>query len=517
MTEWIVDIGTGFENVLKFGVFVAALLGVIVGIVVGVIPGLGPAVAISLAIPLTYSQGALSAISFMLGCYKGGTYGGSISAILINTPGTPAAAATVLDGYPLAQQGKAGKALNLALYASVFGDAFAIFILCGMAEIIAGVALKFGPAELFSLMLFALTIIAALSGKSLLKGILGGVFGMMAATVGMDSVTGLPRFTFDLIALDDGFAIIPMVIGMFAVTEVFNQVERRIATENASLLPVSADPADNRVSLKELARCLPIFVQSSILGVGIGALPGTGATTAAYLSYGMAQKRSKHPEEFGQGTMEGLAAAESGNNAVCGGALIPMLTLGIPGDVVTAILMSALMVHGIHTGPLIFQEHRIFVFSLFAMLLISIFMLFFIGKVAIAGCRKLASLPQAVVMPIVLLLCAAGSYSTNYAMSDIWMMLGFGIFGYLLIKLEIPLPPFVIAFVLCPQLEQSLRRALLLSRGSFDIFATRPISAAFLLLAVFSAISIARGQRKKRPEIHEPGADGKGQGMEEGR
>jgi putative tricarboxylic transport membrane protein len=497
MLEWLVDIGAGFGSVIQLSVFLAALLGVIIGVVVGVIPGLGPAVAISISIPLTYSLGALTAISFMLGCYKGGTYGGSISAILLNTPGTPAAAATVLDGYPMAKQGKPGKALGIALYASVFGDAFSIFILCVMAELIAKVALKFGPAELFSLMLFALTIIAALSSRSLLKGLLGGALGLLAATVGMDSVTGLPRFTFDIMALDDGFTIIPMVIGMFAVTEVFNQVEQRVISKNTTLLPISPDPGDRWVSFKDLKRCFPVFLQSSVLGVGIGALPGTGSTTAAYLSYGLAQKRSKKPEEFGHGAIEGLAAAESGNNAVCGGALIPMLTLGIPGDVVTAILMSALMVHGIHTGPLIFQDHRAFVFSLFAMLLISIFMLYFVGRVAIIGCRGLAKMSPTVVMPIVLLLCAAGSYSTTYSMSDIWMMLAFAVVGYLMLKLEIPLPPFVIAYVLGPMVEQSLRRALMLSRGSAEIFFTRPISVFFLLLALVSAISIARGARKR--------------------
>lgn len=483
MLSWFSDLGNGFLQVMHVAVFVAAFLGVVVGVVIGVIPGLGPAVAISLAIPITYGLGPLVAISFMLGIYKGGTYGGSISAILINTPGTPAAAATVLDGYPLARQGKAGKALNLALYASVVGDAVGILVLCVIAQPLAAIALKFGPTELFALLLFALTVIATLSGKSLLKGFIAAGFGIAISTVGLDPIAGMPRMTFDLLVLDDGFQIIPMVIGLFAVAEVLTQAEKVVRDSGGALLPAPAHPSDSRVSLAELKRAMPFFLQSSAIGTGIGALPGTGSTTAAYLCYGMAQKRSREPEQFGKGSMDGLAAAESGNNAVCGGALIPMMTLGIPGDVVTAILMGALMLHGIHVGPLIFQDHREFVFSLFGMLLVSVLMLLVVGKLAILAFRRLADMPQAIIMPIVMLLCVIGAYSTNYAMSDIWMMLGFGVLGYAMNKLEIPLPPFIIAFVLAPQWEQSLRLALLLSRGEFSVFVTSPISLGFLLLA----------------------------------
>ncbi|MCL1940096.1 MAG: tripartite tricarboxylate transporter permease [Desulfovibrionaceae bacterium] len=497
MLAWLLDLGAGIGNAMELSIFAAAFLGVIVGVVIGVIPGLGPAVAISLSIPLTYTLGPATAIAFMLGIYKGGTYGGSISAILINTPGTPAAAATVLDGYPMAKQGKAGKALGIALYASVFGDAFSILILCVLAEPIARAALRFGPTELFSLLLFALTIVASLSGKNLIKGLIAAALGLAVCMVGMDAMTGIPRLTFGILALDDGFSIVPMVIGMFAVTEVINQAESRSVSAGGALLPTSDNPDDNRVSWKDFKRCLPIFAQSSLVGVGIGALPGTGSTTAAYLSYGMAQKRSKHPEEFGKGSIEGLAAAESGNNAVCGGALIPMLTLGIPGDVVTAILMSALIVHGVHIGPMIFNEHRVFVFTLFGMLIVSILMLYLVGLVAIRGCRKLATMPHSLVMPIVLLLCVVGSYAVSYSMTDVWMMLGFGVLGYAMNKLEIPLPPFIIAFVLGPMLEQSLRRALILSRGDYSIFVTHPISLGFLALAVFSVWGIVRGARKK--------------------
>lgn len=497
MMDWLVDMGTGIASVFHLAVFVAALCGVVLGIIIGIIPGLGPAVAISLAIPLTYSFGPVASIALMLGVYKGGTYGGSISAILINTPGTPAAAATVLDGYPLALQGKAGKALNMALYASVFGDALSVLLLCVVAQPVAAIALKFGPAELASLLLFALTIIAAIAGKSLLKGISAAFLGLAACTMGLDPVAGLPRYTFGFVSLEDGFQIIPMVIGMFAVAEVLAQSEKPSSHTDGALLPPAKAPTDNFVTWSELKTVLPIFGISSCIGAGIGALPGTGSTTAAYMSYGIAQKRSKHPELFGKGSLDGLAAAESGNNAVCGGALIPMLTLGIPGDVVTAILMGALMVHGIHVGPLIFTDHRAFIFGLFGVMFISVFMLLLVGWGAVMGSRRLADMPQAIVMPIVMLLCVIGSYATNYSMLDIWMMFSFGLLGYVMNKLEIPLPPFIIAFVLGRQLEQSIRQALLLSRGDFMVFITHPISCGFLILTAIFLIQIVRGRRKR--------------------
>ncbi len=506
MIEWFADLSGGISQVFALTVFLAALVGVTLGVVIGVIPGLGPAVAISLAIPLTYNLGPLAAISMMLGIYKGGTYGGSISAIMINTPGTPASAASVLDGYPMARAGKSGKALNIALYGSVIGDAVSIMALCVIAQPMAAIALKFGPTELFALLVFAMTIIAGLSGDSLLRGLIAAALGLAFATVGIDPMVGMPRFTFDQLFLDDGFPIIPMVIGMFAMTEVMTQAEKLVTRAGGALLPPAASRADDTVSGAEFRRCLPVYLQSSAIGTGIGALPGTGSTTGAYLSYGAARARSKNPQEFGKGSIEGLAAAESGNNAVVGGALIPMLTLGVPGDVVTAILMGALTVHGIHVGPLIFEQYRMFVFSLFGMLLVSVIMLLLVGKVAILGCRRLATLPQSIIMPIVMLLCVIGAYSVNYAVSDVWMMLGFALLGYTMNKFDVPLPPFIIAFVLGPQLEQSLRRALLLSRGEFSAFVTHPISLGFLILAAVFVVMIIRNARKKRAAARTAGA-----------
>ena len=496
MIEWFMDLGMGMLHAMQPAVFAAAFIGVLIGCVIGVIPGLGPAVAMSLAIPLTFTLSASVAISLLLGIYKGGTYGGSISAILINTPGTPAAAATILDGYPLARQGKSGKALHMALYASVFGDALSIFILMAVAQPLASVALMFGPPELFALLLFALTVIGGLSGESLFKGFISACLGLMLATIGTDTITGDIRFTFSLLYFEDGLSIIPMIIGLFAISEVFQQMRGVGETQAETLLPPPSCPDDNRVNRRELISSLPIFVQSSLIGVSIGALPGTGSTTAAYLSYGAAKRRSKHPELFGKGSLEGVAAAESGNNAVCGGALIPMLSLGIPGDVVTAILMGALTVHGIIVGPSIFVEHRAFMFTIFSMLLLSVLMLWLIGYGAIRSCRVLANLPQARIMPVVMILCVLGSFSTNLSVNDIWLMLVMGLFGLFMNTFGIPIAPLVIGFVLAPKLEQSLRQALILSDGGYFIFLTRPIALFFLCLAAFSLWQILRMSRK---------------------
>ena len=496
MEQWLLDISAGIMNAFTVAIFLSALVGVIGGIIIGILPGLGPPVAVSLAIPLTYSLSPSCAIAVMLGLYKGGTYGGSISAILINTPGTPAASATVIDGYPLAKSGKAGKALDIALYGSVFGDAFSIMLLCVIAQPIASVAAKFGPVELFSLLLLAMTIIAGLAGKSLTKGLIAAVLGLAMSIVGVDPVSGMPRFCFGSMYLESGFNVVAIIVGLFAISEQMNQVAHSTG-QVGEIARKGSNPDDNRATLSDLRRCVPHFLTGSCIGASIGSLPGTGAAVAAFIGYGIAKKRSKHPEEFGHGSVEGVAAPEAANNAVCGGALIPMLTLGIPGDVVTAVLMGALMLHGIQTGPAIFIEHRVFVFTLFGMLLVSIIMLLFFGKLACKVCRRIADVPTCYLSPIVMILCVAGTYSVGLLSSDVWAMAAFGVVGFILLKLDIPLPPFIIAYILAPQMEQSFRQALLISGGDYSVLVTHPISAFFLAMIVVVIGFLIRAQRRK--------------------
>lgn len=499
MLEWFADISAGILNVMSLGIFCAALLGVIFGIIIGLLPGLGPPVAISLAIPLTFGFDPAIAMSVMLGIYKGGTYGGSISAILINTPGTSAAAFTVLDGYPMALQGKGGKALDIALYSSCFGDAFSIMLLCVLAQPIAKVASLFGPPEIFSLLIFAMTLIAGLSGKNLSKGLISAFLGLMLATSGLDCVEGLPRFTFDSLYFEAGLNVVAIIVGIFAISEQLWQFIR-YSNEGECVVAMemeSKNKSDSYCSWKEAKSFLPIWLQSSIMGALIGALPGTGSTMASAMAYGAAQKRSKHPELFGNGSPEGVAAAESGNNAVCGGALVPMLTLGIPGDVVTAILLSALMIHGIQCGPSVFVESREFVFTLFGMLLVSIFMLLFCGKIISKGANRLACLPQPYIAAVVILLCVIGIYSLSYSMFDIASMLALSAVGFFLVKLEVPLAPLVIAFILENKIEASFRQSMLISHDSPMIFfspLSHPVSLFFMVLTVFVIVRIASSQ-----------------------
>lgn len=491
MIEWFADISSGIHNVFTLQIFLAALVGVTIGVIIGILPGLGPPVAISLAIPLTFSLAPQVGMAVMLGIYKGGTYGGSISAILINTPGTPAASATVMDGYPMTLQGKAGKALDISLYGSVFGDAFSIFLLCIIAQPIASLAAKFGPVEIFSLLVFALTIIASLAGKSLAKGIIAALLGIIASIIGMDPVDGLPRLAFDVLYLESGLGVIAITVGLFAFSELMTQSTGDIRQSLSAQEIAVKNPTDSFATFADLKRCFPFYLLGSGVGASIGALPGTGAATAAFVSYGLAKKRSKKPEEFGKGSVDGIAAAEAGHNAVIGGALIPMLTLGIPGDVVTAVLMGALMIHGINAGPSIFIEHREFVFTLFGMLLVSIFMLLIIGKIACKVCRKITDLPTYYISPVVVLLCVSGTFAVNMLISDVWTMFIFGIIGFIFIKMDMPLAPMIIGFILAPKLEQSLRQALLISDGNYAVLYTSPISCFFLAITALSIAKIA--------------------------
>ena len=507
MLAWFNDMGLGIMGALDPLIFLSALLGVSVGAVIGIIPGLGPAVVISLAIPLTFGMGPLFAIALFLGIYKGGTYGGSISAILINTPGTPAAAATILDGYPLAKQGKAGKALTTALYASVFGDAFGIMMLCVVAQPIARLALRFGPTELFSLLIFALTMIAALSGRSIAKGIIAALIGILLSAVGTDPMTSDVRYCFGLFQLEDGVAIIPMVIGLFAVSELLAQVERVHAGTEAALLPPPACPDDNRMNWREFRHCLPIFLRSSCIGVGIGALPGTGSTTAAFLSYGTTQRTSKRQDLFGKGSVEGLAAAESGNNAVCGGALVPMLTLGIPGDDVTAVLMGAFLIQGITPGPNIFFENTTVVYGIFGSLIMCDILLYVIAKLGFRVWVRITQLPKHIIFSTVTIFAFVGTYSINQNLFDILCLILFGILGYGMRRFQFPAGPMIIGFILGPLLESAFDQTMTLSDGSFMIFLTHPFSVVLLLLTVAAVFSIARA-RLRRSKIAQLAQEG---------
>lgn len=473
--------------------------GLFIGIVIGAIPGLNVPMAVALLLPFTFYMEPVAGLSMLIGVYKGGTYGGSISAILINTPGAPAAAATVLDGYPLARQGKAGKALRASIYGSVIGEFISDVILITIAAQIATVALKFGPNEKFSLVVFALSTIAVISGGNILKGVAAGLFGLFLKTVGLDPITSSDRFTLGVFELTGGIPFLPLLIGLFAVSEFLAQAEKKVIPgQKEQVIPLSRKEEDNYVSWKEFRENLRTILRSTFIGLGIGALPGSGSAIAAFVSYGAAKNASRHPEKFGKGALEGVFAAETGNNAVCGGALIPLLTLGIPGDAITAIMVGVLLVHGLIPGPDLFVKSGDIVYAVFIGLIVGNLLHLFIASLGMRLFIRLLSVSRAFLFPAVIVICLAGTYTGDSSIFDVYLMTIFGVFGYIMKKFDFPVAPLIMGYILEPLLEISLVQALILNKNSVLPFFTRPISLFFLLLAGF--FIVRSFFPRKRPE-----------------
>jgi putative tricarboxylic transport membrane protein len=498
------QIAQGFGLFFTFQNFLLITLGVGAGIVVGAIPGLTPTMAIALLLPVTFSLPVVPSLAFLIGVMKGGVYGGSISAILVRSPGTPEAAATVFDGYPLAQQGKAGKALKMAIYASVMGDTFSDLVLIFSAGVLATLAVKAGPVEYFSIMVLSLTIIGSCCGPDMLKGFITAVLGLMLGFVGMDPLQGTERFVFDSTELSAGLGFLPMLIGLFAVSEVMVQAEKKLkdpAAETVTSLKKSDNPEDNRVSWLEMRGCLRTIFRSAVIGTVVGAMPGIGSTTAAFLGYGAAQRASKHPEKFGTGVLEGVAAPEAANNAVCGANLIPLLTLGIPGSLTAAMMVGAFLIQGLPIGPLIFEKHAPHVYGLYFSLMIANLVNLTLALIMIRIALKIIYISKDVLFPIIFMTCVIGSYAWNNTLFDVKVMFFFGILGYLMRKLNFPATPFLIAFILGPMAEIALREAMVIHQGDLTVFITRPISLACLILTVLSIVVIARRQIRGKKSL----------------
>jgi len=490
----------GFQLFLQWNVLFSMISGVLTGIVIGALPGMTVVMAVSLALPFTFYMEPVVAISFLLGIYKAGVYGGSVSAVLIGTPGTPAAAATIMDGYALTRKGLAKKALDMSLYASVISDFLSDIITVVAAIQIAHLALMIGPVEFFTIVIFSLTIIAAVSGKSLIKGLISGGLGLLLATVGMDSLYGVTRFTYGSIDLTGGFNIIPVLIGLFAIPEMIVQLkEKKLHPEKTTIIDsdIVVSTRENRITFKEFKGVFRTILRGSIIGSIIGIIPGVGAAPAAFINYSRSKKVSKNPQEYGNGSLEGIAAAESGNNGVCGPTLIPLLTLGIPGDKTTAVLLGAFVIQGLTPGPLLFQKHIDIIYGIFiAMLVINVFVLG-IGKIALKWAARISHVPKEIMFSVVFILCAFGSYASNNLMFDVWVMTIIGGVGYLMRISGLPQAPFVIAFILSPLFENGLRRSLIMSQGDLSVFITQPIALTFLLLTLFSVIFILWGKKKE--------------------
>ncbi|ADZ69546.1 tripartite tricarboxylate transporter permease [Polymorphum gilvum] len=475
--------------------------GVAIGIVVGAIPGLNAPMALAVAVPLTFYMSPLSAIAFLIAIAKGGAFGGAISAILLNTPGSPEATSTAFDGYPLAQRGKGLKALKMALYASFTGDTFSDLVLFTVAAPLAILALRMGPPELAGVFAFSLTIIAGLAGRSLLRGLIAALLGAFVACVGLDIETAQPRLTFGYANLIEGVPLIPMSIGLLALSEILIQIEaytlgRNPPAKRISAFSKSIPAEDRRVSFKEYFECRRTLVRSALIGTSVGAVPGIGAIIAGFLGYGAAKRASRTPEEFGKGKLEGIAATEAANSAVNGANLIPLLSLGIPGSLSAAILIGAFLIHGVNPGPLIFKDHGQLVYGIFAAMFLANFANFIVGNIGLRLFALIVNVPKTVILPVVVVLCVAGAYSNGNTMFAVAVMMIFAVVGYFMRKLDYPFATFIIGFALGGTFEEAVRQTVVLFGRRPEALLSRPIFMAFVAMTVFVIARIAwRGWR----------------------
>lgn len=476
------------ENILWINI------GVFVGSVFAAIPGLSVILCVILFLPVTYTMSAIPGMMFLLGIYCAGGYGGSVSAILINTPGTPHAAATMLDGHPLSEQGRTKAALKIALYASTFGGVFSALMLLFLGPQVAKIAAQLGTAEYFMVCVFGLTIIAGVSGKSIIRGLISACLGLLISCVGTDPMTSYDRFTFGISRLYLGLDLAVCLIGLFALVEILAKAEKRLDRLNMDTRRIKDDGKITKSEYKRMAR--PV-IMSSIIGVLVGIIPGTGASEASWFSYNTAKNLSKHPEEFGHGSVEGIAAAESANNAVTGATLIPLLTLGIPGDGTVAIMLSALMINGLNPGLSLFTTDGDIMYAIMlGLILVNLFMLLQ-GKFLTTLFAKVVSIPQEILTPIIVIFCFAGAYSVNENYFDVGVALIFGVLAWILRKLELPPVPILLGLVLGSMTETNFRRALLISNGNPSIFFQSIYCKIFLVLIIVALVAIIRGKLKE--------------------
>lgn len=482
----------GFQEFFHLSSFIYMNIGLLLGVIFGAIPGLTVILCIVLFLPFTYSLGPVDSFMFLLGIYCAGSYGGSISAILIKTPGTPHAVATMLDGYPLTQKGQGKKALNIALIASTFGGIFSMLVLLFFAPQVAKFAQKLGTPEYFLVCAFGLTIIAGVSGKSLIKGIIAGALGLFISTIGLDPMTGTTRFIFNNINLYSGFDIVVCLIGLFALSEILKRGEKVEALSGDTDEILKKD--SGKITKEEYKRMALPSIVSAIIGVIVGIIPGTGAAEASFFSYDRAKKMSKHKEEFGHGSIEGIAAAETTNNAVTGATLIPLLTLGIPGDGSVAIMLGALMINGLTPGPNLFVDHGVIMYAIMiGLLFVNIFM-YLQGKFLTGIFAKIIKVPPVILAPLIVIFCFAGAFSVKNSMFDIGIALTFAGIAYILTKLDFSMIPVLLGLVLGRMTEENFRRALIISDGSWSIFAQSPISIAFIILIAITLILIIKSK-----------------------
>ncbi len=486
----------GFEAALTLGNLAFIAAGITLGIVIGVIPGLGSVTALAVLIPVTYYMSPLAAIAFLVGVNKGGTSGGAVPAILLNSPGTPEAAASAFDGYPMARRGEARRAMKFALYASVTGDTISDLLLIVLVVPFARIALEFGPLEYTAVLLFAFALLAGLAAESPIKGLISIFLGVFLSTIGLDPMDSTPRMTFDRVELFDGFSITAVAIGALALASVVEQLfdlRRTRGKEGIHRQAFSQTRSDLRFG--EFLRYWRTILRSALIGSGVGMLPGLGVTLAAFLSYGAARRASPRPESFGKGNPEGIIATEAANSAVVGANLVPTIALGIPGNIAAALLIGAFIIHGIVPGPFMMTIHGDLVYALFASMLMANGIHLLIGRIGIPLWALVARTPRALILPPVLVLCIVGVYLPTQSLFDVAVMLGFAGLGLAMRRTGFSVVCLVIGFLLGSMFETSLRQSLLLYKSDVTVIAESPIAILFLLLTLFV---LARSARRGR-------------------
>lgn len=493
-------------NVLSFDVMIALIIGLTVSIIMGALPGLSATMAVALLIPVTFGMNPIAGLVMLTAVYTGAVYGGSITAILLHTPGTPASAATAIDGYAMAKKGEGFKAIGIATISSVIGGTISALALIFLAPPLAQISLKFGPLEYFFMAVFGLTIIGSLAGDSMVKGLMGGLLGLFIGIIGLDQMSGLPRFTFGILALESGISMVPAMIGMFSLSQVMIMTEdivkgkSKLTEETGNLLQGKFLP-----TFEEMKFLLPTILKSSIIGVFVGILPGAGGDIGSWVGYNEAKRSSKHPERFGQGAMEGIAAAESANNAVTGGALIPLLTLGIPGSAVAAILLGGLMIQGLSPGYELFSKYAEITYSVMFGFLLANLLMGFIGYFISKQAVKLSKVPTTILGPIILGLSVVGSYAIQNSIFDVYVMIFFGVLGYFMRKAGFGAAPTILGVILGTMIESNFRRAIVLSKGSMiGYFFTRPIAIflfALVIVAMFAPVVMSKVKSKMKADL----------------
>ena len=498
MVDVLNNVVYGFGVALQPLNLMYCFFGVLIGTLVGVLPGLGPAAAIALLLPATFKFTPVAATIMLAGIYYGAMYGGSTTSILVNIPGEAASVVTCLDGYQMARKGRAGPALGIAAFGSFIAGTIAVIALTFVGPVLADLALAFGPPEYFSLMIVGIMVLTYLSGGSMIKALMMAGIGVMLSGVGMDTISGQYRFTFDLPSLLDGVGVVPVAMGLFGISEVLLNLETEMKRDVLAARVKNIFP-----SLKDWSLSIWSIIRGSILGFFLGIIPGGGAVIASFASYAIEKKMSKHPEEFGKGAIQGVAGPEAANNAGAGGSFIPLLTLGIPANPVMAILLGALMIHGLQPGPLLMNDVPDLFWGTIVSMYIGNAMLLVLNLPLIPLWIKVLKVPYYLLYPLILLFCLIGAYSLENNSADMLTMLIFGILGFLMKKFRYDGAPMILALVLGQKLETSLRRSLIMSHGDFSTFITRPISLAFLIIALALLIIPIVTQRRKLSQLEE--------------